>query len=143
MKKSAFGLVAGFAVLIISLGIANATTETGSKKDGKSILTDKGIIQEKPAGQDVKVIYTCSMHPAVSSDKPGKCPTCGMNLVKKDAPAISYTCPMHADVVSDKAGKCPKCGMNLEKKEITMVMYTCPMDPEVKSDKAGKCPNAG
>lgn len=25
--------------------------------------------------------YTCSMHPEVVSDKPGKCPTCGMDLV--------------------------------------------------------------
>ena len=25
--------------------------------------------------------YTCEMHPEVISDKPGKCPKCGMNLV--------------------------------------------------------------
>src|SRR5207237_6136839 len=25
-----------------------------------------------------KVVYTCSMHPEVLSDKPGKCPKCGM-----------------------------------------------------------------
>ncbi len=29
-------------------------------------------------------IYTCSMHPEVKSDKPGKCPKCGMELVKQD-----------------------------------------------------------
>ncbi len=28
--------------------------------------------------------YTCSMHPEVKSDKPGKCPKCGMELVKKN-----------------------------------------------------------
>jgi hypothetical protein len=33
----------------------------------------------KPA----KVQYTCTMHPEVISDKPGKCPKCGMTLVKK------------------------------------------------------------
>jgi Heavy metal binding domain len=27
--------------------------------------------------------YTCSMHPEVSAREPGKCPRCGMNLVKK------------------------------------------------------------
>src|SRR3989344_4347309 len=27
--------------------------------------------------------YTCPMHPEVSSDKPGKCPKCGMDLVMK------------------------------------------------------------
>jgi len=34
----------------------------------------------KPA----KVQYTCTMHPEVLSDKPGKCPKCGMALVKKE-----------------------------------------------------------
>ncbi|HLK54914.1 MAG TPA: efflux RND transporter periplasmic adaptor subunit [Chthonomonadaceae bacterium] len=28
-----------------------------------------------------KPVYTCVMHPDVRSDKPGKCPRCGMNLV--------------------------------------------------------------
>jgi len=32
----------------------------------------------------VKVQYTCTMHPEVLSDKPGKCPKCGMTLVKKE-----------------------------------------------------------
>ena len=27
--------------------------------------------------------YTCPMHPEVRSDKPGKCPKCGMELVEK------------------------------------------------------------
>lgn len=27
-------------------------------------------------------VYTCSMHPEIRSDKPGKCPICGMTLVK-------------------------------------------------------------
>jgi membrane fusion protein, copper/silver efflux system len=28
-------------------------------------------------------VYTCSMHPTVISDKPGNCPVCGMDLVRK------------------------------------------------------------
>lgn len=68
--------------------------------------------------------YTCPMHPEVKSDKPGKCPKCGMNLVKvKQAPTeanstiyqAGYTCPMHPQVHSDTAGTCPICGMQLEK----------------------------
>ncbi len=27
--------------------------------------------------------YTCSMHPEVISDNPGKCPKCGMELIEK------------------------------------------------------------
>jgi len=28
--------------------------------------------------------FTCTMHPEVKSDKPGKCPKCGMELEKTD-----------------------------------------------------------
>lgn len=31
-----------------------------------------------------RVVYTCSMHPEVQSDKPGQCPKCGMTLVVKE-----------------------------------------------------------
>ena len=33
--------------------------------------------------QQVSKKYTCSMHPEVVMDKPGKCPKCGMALVEK------------------------------------------------------------
>lgn len=32
-----------------------------------------------------KVPYTCSMHPEIIRDKPGNCPICGMQLVKKES----------------------------------------------------------
>lgn len=39
-------------------------------------------------GKDAKVaqgkqLYTCSMHPFIIKDKPGTCPICGMELIKK------------------------------------------------------------
>ena len=74
--------------------------------------------------------YTCTMHPEVITHKPGKCPKCGMTLVKVNAKKVEekvkkaidikaeiYTCPMHPDVKSDKPGKCPKCKMNLVKEK--------------------------
>jgi hypothetical protein len=33
---------------------------------------------------EAKMIYTCPMHPEITSDKPGNCPKCGMALVKKE-----------------------------------------------------------
>jgi len=31
-----------------------------------------------------KIIYTCPMHSEIISDKPGTCPKCGMELVKRE-----------------------------------------------------------
>jgi len=43
---------------------------------------------EQKASQG-KQLYTCSMHPFIIKDKPGTCPICGMELIKKidNAPA--------------------------------------------------------
>ena len=70
-----------------------------------------------PAGQTQAVKYHCPMHPTVVSDKPGRCPICGMDLTQvqpapapeaKEQPAkakaLKYHCPMHPTVVSDKPG---------------------------------------
>lgn len=84
------------------------------------------IVQQQPA------IYSCPMHPEVRSDKPGKCPKCGMNLekqvpktpkkaatnkkpvpVKTKTDQVVYTCPMHPEIKSNKPGNCPICGMKL------------------------------
>lgn len=58
--------------------------ELGSVTEGA-----KGM-QHKPAGARNEVegkprkgaSYTCVMHPEVRSDKPGRCPKCGMKLVR-------------------------------------------------------------
>ncbi len=39
--------------------------------------------KKEAAAPTSKTIYTCPMDPEVRSDKPGKCPKCGMDLVKK------------------------------------------------------------
>jgi hypothetical protein len=44
-----------------------------------------GLLTLPPAAGEVAAgtVYTCPMHPEVVSDHPGKCPKCGMDLVKK------------------------------------------------------------
>jgi len=90
---------------ILLLAMACLTMLVNYSQDKKS-KTSKA---KKDTGA-VSKIYTCPMHPDVLSDKPGKCPKCGMALLEK----ITYVCPMHPEVVSDKPGKCPKCGMVLK-----------------------------
>lgn len=41
-----------------------------------------GTATEQKAAQG-KQLYTCSMHPFIIKDKPGTCPICGMELIKK------------------------------------------------------------
>lgn len=90
------------------------------------------------------ITYTCPMHPEVSSDKPGKCPKCGMFLDARAAEQTVYTCPMHPEVNAEQPGKCPKCGMNLEKKAEKMAFqYVCPMHTDVVLNKPGNCPKCG
>ena len=47
----------------------------------------KGMdMSKKEKAQKVQpTTYTCSMHPEIHADKPGKCPKCGMTLIKEKA----------------------------------------------------------
>jgi hypothetical protein len=80
--------------------------------------TSKPKMPDSKSDSTAKYIYTCPMHPEVMTVKPGKCPKCGMTLVKKKVDKI-YTCTMHPDVISNKPGNCPKCGMKLVEKTST------------------------
>ena len=107
-------------VLIISGSMAFAQSKT------TSIVKQSSSTKMEMAKDSV--YYTCSMHPEVKLDKPGKCPKCGMTLVKKTMKMTetksknmeamkTYTCSMHLEVISYKPGKCPKCGMALIEKK--------------------------
>ena len=115
----------------------------------------KANSKENAAGTVITTYYACPMHPDVTSDKPGKCSKCGMDLtlskkeqLKKEVVKL-YTCPMHTDVTSDKPGKCSKCGMDLllskkeQLKREVVKLYACPMHQDVTSYKSGKCSKCG
>ena len=61
-----------FAVLLLLAflirGCPAANTENKTEKHNHSIETKAEV-------------WTCAMHPFIRSDKPGKCPICGMNLI--------------------------------------------------------------
>ena len=123
------------------------------------IMTGSTIFAQTKAGKldtdKHTTYYTCPKHAEVSSDKPGKCPICGMDLsltgkekMKTDV-TKTYVCPVHASVTSHDPGKCPKCGKKMSlstkeqmKAEVTKI-YTCPMHPDIALDKDGVCPKCG
>lgn len=61
-------------LLFLCLAALSLTIAACGSQDKKSTATEQN--------SNAKVLYTCSMHPEVRSDKPGKCPKCGMELIK-------------------------------------------------------------
>ena len=76
MKKSLF-----IGLFIAALAISTAVQSAVNQAKTPATTQQK---KEMPAKKSAKVVYTCTMHPEVAMDKPGKCPKCGMKLVKKD-----------------------------------------------------------
>ena len=104
--KVLFVLIAFSLVFSFNTGLYAEKSNAGEKKSDKSV-------KECTEG----VFYYCPMKQCdYKTDKPGKCPKCGMEL-KKHEPKVVYVCPMkQCNVQTDKPGKCPKCGMELKKK---------------------------
>ncbi|MCX6178738.1 MAG: efflux RND transporter periplasmic adaptor subunit [Chlorobiales bacterium] len=67
-KKFAIPLV----IILLAIAAGGGWFVWQNKKGGKA--TDQ---------PQVKQLYTCSMHPYIIKDKPGLCPVCGMELIKK------------------------------------------------------------
>jgi Cu(I)/Ag(I) efflux system membrane fusion protein len=49
-----------------------------------------------PEQETTHVYYTCPMHPEVHSHEAGKCPACGMDLVKKETAMSDTTMIQHS-----------------------------------------------
>ena len=127
--------------------------------------------QKATKKESPETIYICPTHPDAMNASSGKCPKCGMKMVKtfekidthvtKGSQAMSkivtkYSCPMDGSI-SDKPGKCSKCAMEMVKttekidthatkgsQAMSQVVtkYVCSMDGMI-SDKPGKCPKCG
>jgi rubrerythrin len=93
-------LTLALVLTIVALAAAPAFAETPAQKTPPKAAAQK--------------LYVCTMCD-YATDKPGKCPDCGMNLQEVNKADVSYVCTM-CNVSSDKPGKCPKCGMTLKMK---------------------------
>jgi hypothetical protein len=63
------------ALAVVALAGALLAGAGCSKSDSQS--------NQSSGNTQTNVLYTCSMHPDVVTNAPGKCPRCGMDLVKK------------------------------------------------------------
>ncbi len=79
---------------------------------------------EHGTAEHKKALYFCPMHPNITSDKPGRCPICGMDLQKAD------------DTESEKM---PTVSSEEKpKKEKKLLFYRHPMNPKVTSPTPAK-----
>ena len=85
MKKLLFlGLaLTSLSALTTSCSETKGTAETNTAA-GTSATADSTVTPGGNSGPGVVAeTYTCTMHPEVITNEPGKCPKCGMDLVKK------------------------------------------------------------
>jgi len=131
------------------------TLQKPPHKAGHTKVTEMKIDPTAAAG----TVYICPMHPEVRSDKPGKCPKCGMFLVPEDKGAeptqhvhtghsghdhSSHGPSCHGHDDDPKAVKALKGGQyDTVPAGFTGTVYTCPMHAEVRHPGPGSCPLCG
>jgi rubrerythrin len=54
------------------------------KKTSEEMKKTSEEMKEKSETNSQAFYYTCPLHPQIHADKPGKCPICGMTLIKKE-----------------------------------------------------------
>ncbi|MCL1076559.1 efflux RND transporter periplasmic adaptor subunit [Shewanella dokdonensis] len=109
--------------------------------------------------------YYCPMHPQERSDKPGRCPICGMFLVKDDAtepkqspaePKITaptgaasqpaMVMPGDKPMTAQQASNTQKVFSQVDTAQGShggTIKYVCPMHPQIVMDAPGTCPICG
>jgi P-type Cu+ transporter len=105
-----------------------------------------------PDGSSSTGQWTCSMHPDVRRDEPGRCPICNMALI----PAGSGQAHGHHGRASgqEPTGQPPSAGthsstaspradVRLPDATDASAVYTCPMHPEIRRNAPGNCPICG
>ncbi|MBP1766639.1 MAG: efflux transporter, family, subunit [Candidatus Aminicenantes bacterium] len=110
--------LAGFSMLLLLAAasftaVCKRSSTTQASPSGQVAAARWGETQGRPAAQK-KALYRCPMHPTFTSDKPGSCGICGMDLVRVEAeeqappPAkkkTMYRSTMNPNEISDKPGK--------------------------------------
>jgi len=68
--------------LLLGLLLGWAVTKRGGDDRAQGTALDSGLVTETAA---VESLWTCSMHPQIRDNRPGKCPICGMDLIPVSA----------------------------------------------------------
>ena len=84
MMGLALALAPAAAALADPMAGMDMSKPMASTATAKTPAKAKPAKKAKPAAKaEAKQYWTCSMHPEIHLDHPGKCPKCGMDLVKE------------------------------------------------------------
>ncbi|MCI0330990.1 MAG: hypothetical protein L0196_08630 [candidate division Zixibacteria bacterium] len=73
-------------LMLVAIGVGlGMVLILGCAKKDESGQTPAPPVDTAQAVQPAAATYYCTMHPEVTSDKPGKCSKCGMDLIEKKA----------------------------------------------------------
>jgi Cu(I)/Ag(I) efflux system membrane fusion protein len=126
LKSFASSMTQIILILCIFLGVFlgfNFGAHFNSGRDGATGAEphDAGHFLEQENSME-ETIWTCSMHPQIQEDRPGKCIICGMDLVpgkvtrtkKRDSSnPVGFACAMNCVQPMEQPGECPICGMEM------------------------------
>lgn len=112
-----------YLMMLVAIVFCLGTTVNAQTKSKKKVKTEHHSGAKKKVKENSSV-FACPMHADVTSNTPGKCSKCGMDLKnvnyknKGEAHEHTYYCPMkcEGDKTYEKPGSCPKCKMDLVKK---------------------------
>jgi Cu(I)/Ag(I) efflux system membrane fusion protein/cobalt-zinc-cadmium efflux system membrane fusion protein len=112
IKRAGFSIVLFLAAASFT-AVCKRSSTTEAPPSGQVAVARGGETHGQPEPQK-KALYRCPMHPTFTSDKPGSCGICGMDLVPIEAeeqappPAkkkTMYRSTMNPNEISDKPGK--------------------------------------
>jgi Cu(I)/Ag(I) efflux system membrane fusion protein len=75
--KQLFNRYAGYGLILMAGLLLGWLLFSGSAENA----SHEGHSHEIATGESETQLWTCSMHPQIKMDKPGKCPICGMDLI--------------------------------------------------------------
>lgn len=134
LRRLAFGLAAPLLVASL-LASCNRSAEPTS-----ALSTSPKAVDEPKAGASAaEFVYVCPMHPHVRQHGPGKCPLCGMTLVKQKATADDAITAVGTTGASASA-KAAAVESQKSSEGNRVLYYYDPMRPDVHFDKPGPSP---
>lgn len=103
--KFVYSLILFSGLVFASPMISNVSAQKEKMTDQKTKTT---ATKTKASAKHATKKYTCTMHPDVVMNKPGKCPKCGMNLVEKKESKTLFKKPLKQKKGATKVKEVPE-----------------------------------